>query len=147
MSRVLIAEDEPRIAAFIEKGLRSEGFTPTVARDGVTGFDYAVSGEFDLAVLDIGLPGMDGYQVAQRLRIQPGLEKTLLVAMTGYGQEEDRRRSRAAGFNQHLVKPVDLETLEMLLACSEWRPPLGSGAASATHSSLRVRSANLEPER
>src|SRR5690606_8741333 len=68
MSRILVVEDEERIASFIAKGLRAEGFTPTVVADGVTGLDYALSGEFDLIVLDIGLPGMDGFTVLERLR-------------------------------------------------------------------------------
>src|SRR5690606_39424638 len=57
MNRILVVEDEERIAAFVAKGLRAEGFTPTVVGDGITGFDYAMSGEFDLVILDIGLPG------------------------------------------------------------------------------------------
>jgi CheY-like chemotaxis protein len=66
-------------------------------------------------LLDIGLPVMDGYEVARRCRGQKDLEQTMLVAMTGYGKEEDRRRSQEAGFNVHLVKPVNLEDLRMLL--------------------------------
>ena len=69
------------------------------------------------------LPGMDGYEVARRLRAEPGIENVLLIAMTGYGQEEDRRRSQDAGFNAHLVKPVDLEALQELLA----RSPFAAG--------------------
>ncbi|MFP5284262.1 MAG: response regulator, partial [Thermoanaerobaculia bacterium] len=63
----------------------------------------------------IGLPKMDGYQVARRLRQEPGGDRLMLLALTGYGQEEDRRRSREAGFDHHLVKPVDLEKLRDLL--------------------------------
>jgi CheY-like chemotaxis protein len=70
-------------------------------------------------LLDIGLPGMDGYEVARRIRAEPALRETLLVALTGYGQEEDRRRSREAGFNAHLVKPVDLDALYTVLAHPE----------------------------
>ncbi len=66
-------------------------------------------------MLDIGMPGMDGLEVARRLRDDLGLTDVLLVAMTGYGQDEDRRRSQIAGFNSHLVKPVDLERLNALL--------------------------------
>jgi CheY-like chemotaxis protein len=70
-------------------------------------------------LLDIGLPKMNGYEVARRLRQQPGLNKPLLVALTGYGQEEDRRRSRQAGFDHHLVKPVDPDTLRAVITCPE----------------------------
>jgi two-component system CheB/CheR fusion protein len=69
----------------------------------------------DVFLLDIGLPGLSGYEVAQRLRRQPEFSAALLVAVTGYGQEEDRRRSREAGFNHHLVKPVTPEALQNLL--------------------------------
>ncbi|WP_434132438.1 response regulator [Methylocaldum sp. GT1BB] len=64
----------------------------------------------------MGLPGLDGYEVARRLRALPELEGALLVAMTGYGQDEDRDRSRTAGFDGHLVKPVDLDRLKALMA-------------------------------
>jgi CheY-like chemotaxis protein len=70
----------------------------------------------DIVFLDIGMPVMNGYQVAQQLRQWPGLERLLLVAMTGWGQEEDRRRSQEAGFDSHLVKPAEPEALHKLLA-------------------------------
>ena len=70
----------------------------------------------EVGLLDIGLPGMDGYELAGRLRQQAGLERTVLVALTGWGQEEDRRRSQEAGFAHHMVKPVDLSALQELLA-------------------------------
>jgi two-component system CheB/CheR fusion protein len=71
-----------------------------------------------IILLDIGLPRMDGYEVARRLRERPEMEKVLLVALTGYGQDEDRRRSEEAGFNAHLVKPVDPDALRTVLAHS-----------------------------
>ena len=70
----------------------------------------------DVVLLDIGLPGIDGYEVARRLRQEPSLDGILMVAMTGYGQERDRQLSREAGFDHHLVKPVDPATLQALLA-------------------------------
>ena len=77
----------------------------------------ALAPEFrpDLVLLDLGMPGMDGCEVCRRLRRVPGLAGVRVVALTGWGQEEDRRRSREAGFDQHLVKPVDFEALERLL--------------------------------
>jgi CheY-like chemotaxis protein len=68
-----------------------------------------------LALLDVGVPVMDGYELARRLREQPGLGGLTVVAVTGYGQEGDRQRSREAGFADHLVNPVSLETLEAIL--------------------------------
>jgi CheY-like chemotaxis protein len=68
-----------------------------------------------VVLLDIGLPGMDGYEVARRIKASPHRDSTILVAMTGWGQEEDRRKSRESGFLSHLVKPVDLEKLRVLL--------------------------------
>jgi CheY-like chemotaxis protein len=65
--------------------------------------------------LDIGMPGMDGYEVARRLRQTPGLGKTVLAALTGWGQQEDRRRTAEAGFDHHLVKPPEPQLLESLL--------------------------------
>ncbi|MGH3456322.1 MAG: response regulator, partial [Nocardioidaceae bacterium] len=62
MKRILVIEDEPRIASFVAKGLRSAGFTPTIVGDGKEGLDHALSGEFDLAILDIGLPSLDGFE-------------------------------------------------------------------------------------
>ena len=71
-----------------------------------------------MALLDIGLPHMDGLELARRMRNELGLERAYLIALTGYGQEEDRRRSQRAGFDAHLVKPVDLDQLRALLARS-----------------------------
>ena len=68
-----------------------------------------------MVLLDIGLPGMDGYEVARRLRERRARNRALLVALTGYGQEEDRRRSREAGIDHHLVKPVDPKSVSELL--------------------------------
>ena len=69
-----------------------------------------------MVFLDIGMPGMDGYEVARRLRQQPGPEQPVLVAVTGWGQQEDRRRTAEAGFDHHLVKPVEPKALDDLLA-------------------------------
>jgi CheY-like chemotaxis protein len=69
-----------------------------------------------VVLLDIGLPAMDGYEVAKRMRQEPALQNAVLVAITGYGQEEDRVHSQEAGFDHHLVKPVDFDTLRQLLA-------------------------------
>jgi two-component system, chemotaxis family, CheB/CheR fusion protein len=69
-------------------------------------------------LLDLGMPGLDGYKVAERLRAEPALEGALVIALTGWGQAQHRRRSAAAGFDHHLVKPLDLTHLQDLLARS-----------------------------
>jgi DNA-binding response OmpR family regulator len=103
MRRILVIEDEPRIASFIEKGLRSEGYTPTVVGDGITGFDYAVSGEFDLAVLDIGLPGMDGFALLDRLRAS-GSSMPVIV-LTARDSGTDTVRGLEGGADDYMPKP------------------------------------------
>jgi len=87
-----------------------------VAHDGPSAVEAALSFLPEVILLDIGLPGLSGYEVAERLRRRPEFAGTLLVAMTGWGQDEDRRRSREAGFDRHLVKPVDPEALRKLLS-------------------------------
>jgi CheY-like chemotaxis protein len=67
-------------------------------------------------LLDIGLPGLDGYEVAKRLRLQPPLENMILIALTGYGNESDHRRSKEAGFDHHLVKPIEFSKVQGILA-------------------------------
>ena len=77
-------------------------------------------------VLDIGLPGLDGYQVARRLRDHPATATGLLVAVSGYGQDEDRHRSQEAGFDHHLTKPVDFDVLQKVLSTCRHQEPVGS---------------------
>jgi two-component system CheB/CheR fusion protein len=96
--------------------LRSWGHEVRVAHDGPEALKMANAFRPEVVLLDIGLPGMDGYEVAGRLRREVGLARALVVAVTGYGQEEYRRRSFAEGFDRYLVKPVDPSTLRELLA-------------------------------
>ena len=86
------------------------------ANDGPSALVVAKAFRPEVVLLDIGLPGMNGYEVARALRQMPETEHALLVAQTGWGQEEDRRRSAETGFNAHLVKPIDSEDLQKLLA-------------------------------
>jgi two-component system CheB/CheR fusion protein len=81
-----------------------------------TAFDEVQGFEPDVVLLDIGLPEMDGYEVARRIREQPALSGLRLVALTGYGQAEDKQRTQAAGFDDHLVKPVEMKALQETLA-------------------------------
>ncbi|MBI1990843.1 MAG: response regulator, partial [Betaproteobacteria bacterium] len=86
------------------------------AADGLSGAELAISICPDIALIDIGLPGIDGYEVARRVRASPGARQMKLVAFTGYGQEEDLQRARLAGFDACLVKPLELGALERILA-------------------------------
>ncbi len=87
-----------------------------VASDGSAALGAIEEATPDLVLLDIGLPGIDGYEVARRLRAREGGERPVLIALTGYGQADDRARSREAGFDLHLTKPVDLDTVARLVS-------------------------------
>jgi len=95
--------------------LRLAGNEVRAVRDGTECLALAESYRPNLILLDIGLPGMDGYEVARRLRAEPWSKKTMLIALTGYGGPEDRRRAGEAGFDHHMVKPVDIDALDRLL--------------------------------
>jgi CheY-like chemotaxis protein len=117
--RILVVDDNENNATSLGVLLRTMGQDVDEAYDGLTALELARRHRPDVILLDIGLPGMDGYEVARRCREEPDLEQTMLVAMTGYGKAEDRRRSQEAGFNVHLVKPVNLEDLRLLLSQPE----------------------------
>jgi PAS domain S-box-containing protein len=114
--RILVVDDNRDAAKSLEILLKFMGHDINVALDGADALAKARAFHPDVVLLDIGLPTMDGYEVARRLRQDLGMRDALLVAMTGYGQEEDRRNSQEAGFNAHLVKPVDLAALRSLLS-------------------------------
>ncbi|BCS34749.1 hypothetical protein TBR22_A39750 [Luteitalea sp. TBR-22] len=115
-SRVLIVDDNVDAADMLAHVLSARGHETRIAHDGVEALRACQDFVPQAAFLDLGLPVMDGYELASRLRELPGLADIRLIAVTGYGQESDRRRSRAAGFHHHLVKPVDISVLEALLA-------------------------------
>jgi CheY-like chemotaxis protein len=96
--------------------LRAVGWKVHLAYDGEEAIRSARTFHPDAILLDIGLPGVDGYQVAERIRAEPGNRAPLIVAVSGYGQEEHRRRSKQAGFDHHVVKPIDPTVLTQLLA-------------------------------
>ncbi len=121
-SRILIVDDNADTAQGLARLLRFLGHEVRVAHDGPAAIDAVHQERPDFLLLDIGLPGMDGYQVASQLRGEPGMDSLIIIAITGYGQDEDRRRSRAAGFDHHLVKPVDYQTLVTLLSSSAAEP-------------------------
>jgi CheY-like chemotaxis protein len=109
--RILIVDDHPDVTASLARLLRLNGHEVRTALNGSTALEALALYRPEIILLDIGLPGMDGYEVAQLIRKQPDMESVVLIALTGYGQDEDRRRSREAGFDHHLVKPVDLDAL------------------------------------
>jgi CheY-like chemotaxis protein len=114
--RILVVEDHEDVADSTARLLRLHGYEVQVARDGPEAITAALHWEPDFILLDIGLPGLDGYEVAERLRQEASLQKTVIIALTGYGQTEDRQRSREAGIDHHLLKPVDLAELLSLLS-------------------------------
>jgi signal transduction histidine kinase len=113
--RILLIEDNVDITDFIRIQLEMWGHDVSVAHDGPSGLEAALSLRPDIALVDVGLPGMDGYELARRIRTDTAGLEIRLVAMTGYGRPEDRARSLAAGFDAHLVKPVDPRQLQALL--------------------------------
>ncbi len=112
--RVLVVDDNEDAAAAIADLMRAIGFTAHIAHDGFAALDAATKLEPDLALLDLGLPKMDGYELARRLRAMS--PKLRIVAVTGFGQPSDRQRSQEAGFDEHIVKPVTLDLLRKLVA-------------------------------
>lgn len=122
--RVLVVDDNADVAKTLSLILRAHGHHAEIALAGRAALELAATFKPEIAILDIGLPEMNGYELARRLRQIEGLADILLVALSGYGQPDDRRRSREAGFDCHLVKPVNQEELRVTLAKSrgESRP-------------------------
>jgi len=111
-SRVALVEDNPDSLRSLGLILKAWGYQASQARDGVAGLEMILQEEPHAALIDIGLPGIDGLTVAREVRDKLG-SRIRLIAITGYGQPEDRLRSYDAGFDFHLVKPVDLELLHV----------------------------------
>lgn len=118
-SRILVVDDNKDSADSLAMLLRLKGNEIQTAYDGLEAVTVAETFHPELVLLDIGLPKLNGYDVARRIRQQPWGQDVILVALTGWGQDEDRRRSDEAGFNHHIVKPVELSTLESLLVDSQ----------------------------
>jgi two-component system, chemotaxis family, CheB/CheR fusion protein len=113
--RVLVVDDNEDIRTTTLELLKLVGCDADAAEDGPRGIEAIVQGAPEVAIIDIGMPGMDGYEVARRVRKLPDSESILLIAVTGFGQEDDRARALGAGFNAHLVKPVDLSQLSTVV--------------------------------
>jgi CheY-like chemotaxis protein len=107
---ILVVEDNDDARGTLQLLLELEGHRVRVAGDGARAIEVAATEPLDVALVDIGLPDVDGYEVARRIRSKLG-DRVYLVALTGYGQADDRQRAMEAGFDAHLVKPVDPDDL------------------------------------
>ena len=114
--RILVVDDLAASAETLMMLLEMEGFDVKVASEGMAALKIAEEFRPDVVLLDIGLPGMNGFEVAHRLRTQPECRDALLIALTGYGEAESRARSVQAGFDFHMVKPADVNLLLSMLA-------------------------------
>jgi signal transduction histidine kinase/ActR/RegA family two-component response regulator len=149
--RILIADDNKDAAITLSELLRLDGHETFVAHDGPSAVEVARKEHPDVAILDIGLPGFDGHEVARRLRADPALAGLFLVALSGWVQPDDLARSRQVGFNHHVAKPVDLATIERLLAQADGSSRThslaprerGEGAQSAGEGSLPTSPAGI----
>jgi CheY-like chemotaxis protein len=113
--RILVVEDNHDAAESLTAMLELWGHEVRVAYDGAAALQLAETATPDVILSDLGLPGMDGYELARQLRARPAFGRVLLVALSGYGRDEDRRAAADAGFDHHLVKPPDLKTLLQLI--------------------------------
>jgi two-component system CheB/CheR fusion protein len=119
--RVLVVDDNVDAAETLAMLARLYGHEVRTVHDGASALDAAIAFQPEIVLLDIGLPGLDGYEVARRLRLQPGGDQILLAAVTGYGREEDRARAREAGFDHHLTKPFDPVAVERFFTSRQTR--------------------------
>ncbi|MCA1829221.1 MAG: response regulator, partial [Myxococcales bacterium] len=113
--RILVVDDNHDAADLLAEVMHDWGHEVRVARDGPSALSEMEAFAPDVVLLDIGLPGMDGYEVARRIRAAHPAERVRLLALTGYGADSDRERARSAGFDRHLVKPVELAELQRVL--------------------------------
>ena len=113
--RILVVDDNQDAAESLATVLQLDGHQTHVVYDGSTSFEAVESFNPNVVVLDIGLPGIDGYEVCRRMRRMPGHEKMLLIAMTGYGTAKNIETAKLAGFDHHMTKPADLQQLAAYL--------------------------------
>ncbi len=116
---MLVVDDHVDATRALKRLLLVMGHQVTIAHDGKSGIEMASRDRPDVILLDIGLPQMDGYSVARHLRSLPHFVTTRIIALTGYSAEEARQNVRRAGFDQHLVKPVDADELEAALCAGQ----------------------------
>src|SRR5262249_47885283 len=123
--RVVVVDDNADAAAMLETLLRLSSQEVHTAHDGPSALEIVEKTKPDVVLLDIGIPGMDGFEIARRLRRTPAGKKAYLAALTDYTQEQHLAAAREAGFDQQLTKPVDIEVLNQLIerVARERRPP------------------------
>jgi len=114
--KVLVVDDNVDTVLGFSMLLKASGHDVRTANDGLAAVEAAIEYRPDVALLDIGLPGLNGFEVAKRLRLHPDLRNTVLIALTGYGQDTDKQTSQQAGFDHHLVKPARFDQLNRILA-------------------------------
>jgi CheY-like chemotaxis protein len=114
--RVLIVDDDAEGREALRALLEVWGHQVEVAENGERGLELTLKARPDVVLLDLGMPDLDGYEVARRIRAAPGGDKPFIVALTGWGRVEDHRRARAAGFDTYILKPADVDHLQALLA-------------------------------
>jgi signal transduction histidine kinase/ActR/RegA family two-component response regulator len=131
--RALIVDDNIDAAATLSLLLQLAGHTTVVSHNGLDALKAAAELKPDIVLLDLGLPGMDGYEVARAIRRMPESGNPFLVAVTGWGTPEDRARTKQAGFDEHLTKPVDISMIELLLTSLPARTPSAGGNPPATN--------------
>jgi signal transduction histidine kinase len=140
--RILLADDNKDALDSLATLLELSGHEVYTAANGAQALEAAERYQPEVALLDIGMPALDGYEVARRIRAQPWGQRITLVALTGWGQDSDRKHSRDAGFDSHLVKPLDLDKLTELLARLPTAPaqgPAGTGGANGDLRALGVK--------
>ena len=113
--RILVVDDNQDSATTLTMLLKLKGHEVYTRYGGRQGLEAAESVRPEVIILDIGMPEMDGYETCRQIRRQPWGKDVVIAALTGYGQEEDKRKTREAGFDGHLIKPVDLSALTQLL--------------------------------
>jgi CheY-like chemotaxis protein len=114
--KILVVDDHQDSAELLATILEIEGHLTRIAYDGQSAIAYAIEFRPDAILLDIGLPDMNGYELARRLREEESVADSRMIAVTGYSRDEDKQRAAAAGFDHHLVKPVDPDELRRVLA-------------------------------
>jgi len=116
VQRILVVDDNVDAAMMLERLLQLNGKQTRIAHSGLDALEVAEQFRPHLILLDIGLPKLNGYEACRRIRQQPWGKNMVVIALTGWGQEEDRKRSKEAGFNAHFVKPLEREALMLVLA-------------------------------